>query len=114
MLEKGLQTGIIRYLNGHGCYVWNVNAGKIRASYKGRQRLINLAPAGHSDIQGVHIGTGRFIAIEVKSPHRKTHVTDAQWSFLETIKRSGGIAGVATSPEEALEIVMRAVSNNDT
>jgi len=105
MLEKRLQTSIINHLNSNGCYVWNVNAGKMRYSYKGRQGVVNLAPTGHSDIQGIHKATGTFIAIEVKVPERRKNVSIPQQVFLDRVKGYGGVSGVATSEDEALQIV---------
>lgn len=105
MSEKSIETQIINYLNNNDCYVWKVNAGRMRSRYKGREYMIKLAPTGHSDVQGIHIKTGRFIAIEVKTPERRKEVSSSQQFFLERIKNAGGISGVATSKEEALLII---------
>ncbi len=58
-------------------------------------------PAGSSDLIG--ICNGRFVAIEVKLPGQKPRPDQVQ--FLEHVKKMGGIAGVATSPEEAIAIL---------
>lgn len=44
-----------------------------------------------------------FCAVEVKTP--KGRVTEEQQRFLDFVKRSGGIAGVARSPEDAQKII---------
>lgn len=46
---------------------------------------------------------GRFICIEVKRPGQ--HATPEQQNFIDTIKKLGGLAGVAHSVEEAREIL---------
>jgi len=44
-----------------------------------------------------------FCAVEVKRQGGK--VTESQQRFLDAVKRAGGMAGVARSPEEALELL---------
>ena len=63
-----------------------------------------MAKAGSSDIQGIR-NDGRFLAIEVKLPTTRKTVTKLQNQFLNDIAQKGGIAGVATSGEEAMAIV---------
>ena len=46
---------------------------------------------------------GRFAAVEVKSPTGR--LTKEQAAFIETVKRLGGLAGEARSPEEAAGIL---------
>ena len=58
-------------------------------------------PPGSADLIG--ICNGRFVAIEVKLPGQKPRPDQVQ--FLEHVKKMGGIAGVATSPEEAIAIL---------
>lgn len=106
MTEKQLQSSIIEYLNYSGkCYVWNVNSGSIKINTDKGSRFFKGAPTGHSDIQGIHRDSGKFIAIEVKLPKRKKYVTDMQQEFLDKVTMFGGIAGVATTPEEAMQII---------
>ena len=71
--------------------------------------MIRLNRAGTSDILGIHKKTGRFIAIEVKTPERKKNTTEAQEMFLDDVFHAHGISGVATSPEEALKIIEEAL-----
>lgn len=59
---------------------------------------------GLPDILGCY--KGRFIGIEVKRPSRKdSGVSKIQKYVISKIKEAGGIAGVATSVEEAFEII---------
>lgn len=104
MSEKKLCDSIVEMLNYQGCYVWRNNSGKVmvgRGSYK---RMIYLSPTGSPDIIGM-TKEGKFIGIEVKLPKTRNKVTLVQREFLELIKIKGGISGVATSVEEALEIL---------
>jgi Holliday junction resolvase len=57
---------------------------------------------GLPDIAGSYKGT--FIAIEVKSKRGKPTVEQVQ--FLEQIKLTGGIAGVARSIEDVQKIIL--------
>lgn len=56
--------------------------------------------AGVSDILGCW--RGRFVAIELKIPGEKP--TKLQETYLDDIHYSGGIAGVATTVQEAIDI----------
>lgn len=57
--------------------------------------------AGRADLIGC--ADGRFFAIEVKLPSSRNRVTEAQKLFLESVRRAGGIAFVASSVDEAIE-----------
>jgi hypothetical protein len=52
---------------------------------------------GSSDLIGI-TNTGRFLAVEAKTPKGRT--TDGQESFLEMVNRLGGIGIVARSLED--------------
>lgn len=103
MKEKQLQKAIVEALNYKGCYCWVANAGLIPLTYKGKTRMIRVGQAGTSDIIGLR-KDGKFIAIEVKLPKRRKMVTALQQQFIDYIKEKGGVAGVATSIKEALEV----------
>lgn len=62
-------------------------------------------PAGSPDLVGIAQidGVGRFVGIEIKLPGQKPRAD--QRNFLEHIKKMGGIAGVATSVEEAIALL---------
>lgn len=105
MSEKDLCDIIVAYLNMSGCYVWRNNAGLIRATTSGRERFIRLGQAGMSDILGIRKSDGKFIAIEVKLPKRRSTLTTLQSDYIDLIRRSHGLAGVATDEIEAKKIV---------
>jgi hypothetical protein len=79
----------------------------------GRLVTFGLCP-GSSDLIGWRSVTvtpsmvGRplavFLAIEVKAPGAYTHPKRlaSQHAFLNAVKRAGGLAGMVTSPEQAL------------
>jgi len=68
---------------------------------------------GSSDLIGWHSVTitpdmvgqtiARFLAIETKMPGKR--MTPEQQNFIEAVKRSGGIAGVAFSVEDACQLL---------
>ena len=111
MSEIHLQRAIVDALNYSGCLVWRTNAGLIpftrvtKARPEGKRAIIRVGIAGTSDIIGIRKKDGKMIAIEVKMPARRSVVSDLQHQFLENIYAAGGITGVATSVEEALEVV---------
>lgn len=77
-------------------------------------RIVTLANAqlmtfglcvGSSDIVGIHKPTGRFLAVEVKTEKGKP--TKEQINFIEQVRAANGIAGIARSVKEALELLPR-------
>jgi len=58
---------------------------------------------GIPDIVAIAPKTGRFLGIEVKRP-KVGKLTDLQRSQIERINAAGGVAGVAYSVEDALEL----------
>lgn len=60
-------------------------------------RALRLAPAGVADLIGWH--GGRFVALEGKIGRRQP--TAEQVAFLDLVRRSGGLAAVVRSVEDA-------------
>jgi hypothetical protein len=103
--EHAICNSIITMLNYQGHHVWRQNAGQVEAVNKyGQKHRIMIGRAGVSDVIGMS-KKGIFIAIEVKTPERRKYVTEAQANFLNDVICHHGIAGVATSEDEALAIV---------
>ena len=102
--ETSIVNAIREYLEMVGCIAVRINAGAVVVSPgEGKsRRLYRGAPAGTSDILGCLPG-GRFFAIEAKRPGMKP--TEKQSAFLESVRATGGIAGVACSVEEAAEVL---------
>ena len=112
MTERDIQTQILLELSRGDTRLFRINAG---TAWQGvvaehtRDRLVlahpravRLAAPGVSDLIGWAPG-GRFAAIEVKAPRGR--LTDEQAAFIELVRRSGGVAGVARSVEEARAIL---------
>lgn len=59
---------------------------------------VRLGPEGMSDLIGWGPG-GRFLAIECK--YGRGRATEAQAAFLELVRASGGMSGIARSVEDA-------------
>lgn len=78
-------------LRSNSAVLYNQNGSRMRVGFPGLSDLVGCT------------SSGRFYAIEVKVPGEKPR--ENQEAFLALIKRLGGLSGVATSPEEALEII---------
>lgn len=98
--ETKLQNQIIAALCANGCVARNHTVGQFYTKYGG---IVNIGKHGESDIFGHRIGDGRAIYIEVKLPGE--HPREDQKKFLEAMRRTGAISGVAHSVEEALQII---------
>ena len=112
MSERDIQTSILLALSHGPTRLLRINSG---VAWQGTviertpQRLvlarpyaIKLAAPGVSDLIGWTEG-GRFVAIEVKASRGR--LTDEQAAFLELVRRSGGLAGVARSIADARAII---------
>ncbi len=114
MTEKEIQNRIMLKLSEAGCVVYrNETAGvwaghKIGTTTKGDAVLRDAKPMlaglckGSADIIGI-APDGRFLAVEVKTP--KGRPSAEQINFIDVVNRSGGIAGIARSPEDALDLI---------
>lgn len=111
--ETAIQNRILIALSQAGCTCWRVETS---GAWVGRTihregDQVTLANArmfttglckGGSDIIGI-TPTGKFLAIEVKT--EKGRPTKEQLRFIEAVRNAGGIAGIARSPEEALDLI---------
>lgn len=71
---------------------------------EGSSDIIGIAPVTITeDMVGQTLGV--FLADEVKTP--KGRPTKEQLRFIEAVQNAGGIAGIARSVEEALELIRR-------
>lgn len=64
--------------------------------------------SGVPDLLCIAPVTGRLVGIEVKRPGGTWKVTELQKKQIENIREAGGVAGVATSAEEALQLLEEA------
>lgn len=94
MLEKTLQTNVLKYLNSlEDCVAENVSG--------------NALQKGRPDINGCH--RGRSFRIELKSPDNNNQPTKLQLLNLEKWKKAGAICFVAYSLEDVKRVI-----NNDS
>lgn len=61
--------------------------------------------SGVPDLLCIAPGSGRLVGIEVKRPNGTWKVTELQKQQIALIREAGGVAGVATSVEEALALL---------
>jgi len=108
MLEKEIETQILSYLNTSRLgFYFKVNTVGIFDPVKKvyRKNMNKFIIKGTADILGCDV-TGRFVALEVKTPARRKTASIEQLRFLECVRASGGIAAVVTSIEEAVAAVV--------
>jgi hypothetical protein len=81
--------------------IWRNNTGQWKDE-NGNYIRYGLCP-GSSDLIGLLTPSGRFFALEIKSPGGKTDKTRAEQQrlFRDLINSKGGYAAVASSVEEA-------------
>ena len=122
--ETKIQNQILLSLSNAGCTVWrNETAGAWVGRVVHREPgVITLANpsalaaglcVGSSDLIGITPVTitpdmvgqtiGVFTAVEVKTETGRP--TKEQLNFINAVKAAGGIAGIARSPREALELL---------
>jgi hypothetical protein len=122
MSESNIQKQIMLALSHAGVTAWRNNtaqawvgeAVRITATrqvllHPGDVVVRNARPlhaglcAGSSDLIGLHHGSGKFVAVEVKSPTGRA--TTQQTNFIDHVRSHGGLAGIARSPGDALNII---------
>lgn len=101
--ETKIQNLIRIALSKKGCIVLRSNVGLF---YTPDGRLIHIGEKGQSDLHGHRPPDGKAFYLETKTSNGR--ITKDQEQFLRAMKASGAIAGVARSPDEAVEIVMGA------
>ena len=112
--EGKIQAAIQLALSESGCVVFrNETAGcwtgkAVARTSKGDQVLRHAKPmqaglcTGSSDLIG-WTPTGRFLAVEVKTPTGRPTVE--QRNFIDRVRAAGGCAGICRSTEDALQLV---------
>ena len=97
--ETDIQAEIRVALCKLGCKVFRTNSGIF---YTADGRPTRIGVVGQSDLQG-HRPDGRAFYIEVKADNGKP--STEQLKFIAEMKRSGAIAGVAWSVDDAIRII---------
>lgn len=104
MKSNGTETATVRaildYLHLRGCLAFRMNSRVVMLPGRGGKpapyRMGGVK--GMADILACQPGTGKVVAIEVKSATGKT--TPEQIAFLASVDRAGGIAFVARSVKD--------------
>ena len=115
--ETKIQRRIMIALSEAGHTVWRNETGQFWTGKKIHSDGLNVTLAngrmipvglcvGSSDLIGMQARTGRFFALEVKTSTGRA--SKEQLHFIDHVKRSGGIAGIVRSPEDAVELLSRA------
>lgn len=112
--EAAIQQQIRLALSRAGSVMHRNNVGAYRDD-TGRVIRYGVGHPGGSDLIGwtpvlitqdmVGTTVGVFTAIEVKAPRGRP--TEAQVNFLKQVQLGGGIAGIARSTDEALQILKK-------
>ena len=119
MTERDIQSLISVELSRRGCFVQRTNVGTfynipswafkfdkpvfLAQWIRGNVRPVKIGIPGQSDLCGHRPVDGRAFYIEVKKPGEKPR--ENQERFLQQMRDSGALAGVAHSAEEAVSIV---------
>ncbi|WP_255287017.1 VRR-NUC domain-containing protein [Bacillus toyonensis] len=100
--EIDVQNSIRLALNPYAI-VFRANVGTFKTE-DGRTVSTGL-PKGFSDLFGYRKSDGKMFFIEVKN--EKGRLRPDQKHFIETMHKNGAIAGVARSPEDAIELIRK-------
>ena len=118
--ETDIQRSIQLELSNGPTRLWRFQIGNFEL-LDGRR--IQVGIAGMSDLLGLHSVTitpdmvGRtlavFVACEVKNPlaHTEKERLKAQQMYIDAVRRMGGLAGFADSPEDARRILAGEILN---
>jgi len=92
MTEAKLTLKCVRRLRAAGAFVSKIHGGPRQSS-------------GLPDIVGCY--RGLFFGIEMKMPGKENTLTEKQAEKLDKIREAGGIAVVATSVRDCLDVLAR-------
>lgn len=100
-LESDVKKRVRKAVIAAGCQCWVHNIDN---------RFLSTGMGiGTSDLIVIVPPLGRFLAIELKRPgYSPSDVSDAQRSFLASVRLFGGVSGIATCESEALALVAEA------
>lgn len=101
MTEEHAIQNEIRIALSESCVIFRVNVGS-GCTPDGRW-FSSGVPPGFSDLFGFRKSDGRAVFIEVKT--KTGRASAAQKQFLETVRKSGAIAGICRSAEDALNLI---------
>lgn len=99
-MEHDIQNAIRAALAPYAV-IFRANVGRMKTQ-DGRYFSTGL-PVGFSDLFGFRKSDGRAVFIEVKTATGKP--SQNQIRFLSAVRKSGAIAGICRSPEEAIKLI---------
>lgn len=103
-LERGLMMRIrVALATCGGVLVWRNEVGKARRLSDGQIIPMGLG-VGSADLIAIVAPYGRLLGVEVKRP-KVGRVSPEQQRWMKVVRTYGGVAGVATTVEEALALV---------
>lgn len=101
MTEEHKIQNEIRLALANSCILFRMNVGK---GYTFDGRYFNTGvPKGFPDLFGFRKSDGRAVFIEVKTPKGKPSAE--QTKFIETMQKSGAVAGICRSAEDAVKLI---------
>ncbi len=102
--ESSVLAAVLKVLAIHPAVAWvrRMNAGAFKIGDGRNARFFRAGFVGCSDVIG-QMKDGRFLAVECKSAVGK--LSEPQRNFIDTVRASGGVAGVARNVDEALLII---------
>ena len=103
--ESAVIQEVKQVLKMTGLRVQRINTGCFAIGEGKNKRFVKTADAGTCDFEG-YDNSGRFLAIECKRPYGGK-LSEAQKERIEDINRKGGVAFVAHSGGEALEMLKK-------
>ncbi len=92
MSERRIQSEILLAAPRLGVRLWRFQTGKYQLP---DGRWVASGFAGAADLWGYVVGSGRYVAVECKTPTGRA--TAQQLRFLDVVKKDGGIAGICRS-----------------
>jgi len=103
MTEEHKIQNEIRLAVSESCIIFRMNVG---TGYTSDGRYFTTGvPKGFSDLFGFRKSDGKAVFIEVKT--EKGRASSEQLKFIDAMNRSGAIAGVCRSAEDALKLISR-------
>ena len=105
--EKLIKNRVRHAINSSGkALVWNNPVGTL-SDGRGGYIAVGLGK-GSCDLVGFVIGSARFFCIETKTATGKLRADQIAW--MNVVRKNGGVAEVARSVEDAIDILQRAIT----
>lgn len=99
--ESAVLAQCLGYLEAMSVFAWRNNSGGAKIG----RSFVRFGLAGSADILGI-CGDGRFLAVECKR-EKGGRLSEAQRSFLDRIRASGGVAVCVRSVAELADALRR-------